>query len=127
MGCPPSSRSIFTEGLWLASSCRDPRFRRLRPILLCGGSRRIIFCILNARYPIQTKVRMPGIYQIYANHCRTTSQEAVYLSAVAYSLFSLGRFVAAGASYFLHIKPRYILLGMTIGALATATYSMLAG
>jgi fucose permease len=51
----------------------------------------------------------------------------VYFSAIAYALFSLGRFVAAGASYFLHIKPRYILFFLTTGALVTSAYSMLAG
>lgn len=65
--------------------------------------------------------------QIHAKSRRTTSQETVYFSAIAYALFSLGRFVAAGASYFLHIKPRYILFFLTAGALATSTYSMLAG
>ena len=73
----------------------------------------------------QGPLRLSHGYRIQTDRGRTTSREAVYFSAIAYSLFSGGRFVATGLIFFLRIKPRYVLLLMTIGAFITSTYAML--
>lgn len=53
--------------------------------------------------------------------CSSTSTQIDYFGAIAHGLVVVGRISAAIASYFLNIKPRFILLFFGTGAFITST------